>query len=535
MAETKVAPIASRLRASILQQAVQGRLVPQDPSEGTAYELLERIREERAELVKQKRTKKPKGSESRIYRGADGSWYEQRGNGETVCIDDEISFDIPETWAWTRLGSFVNWNMGQSPDGQHVGQINHGVEFHQGKTQFREMYLGVSPVTTDEPKKIAPSNSVLLCVRAPVGKVNITPREICIGRGLCSLQPLDKVNVVFLFYWMTTHEEHLNKMATGSTFKAVNKDQVNDLLLPVPPLAEQRRIVERINEIMPLIDQLEIRERARDAVDSAFWRMLPQSILQQAVEGKLVPRDADDEPACALLERIREERRELVKQKKAKAPKGGESRIYRGADGSWYEQRGKSTPVCIDEEIPFDIPESWEWARLDTLGSGTSAGKSPKCKPIPRTGDEWGVIKTTAVQDGRFLDNENKVLPAGFIVTEQMKIHEGDLLITRAGPRNRTGVVCVVDHEPVNLILSDKTVRIDYWRGLVHPQYIRLAISSSIGKRQIDQSTSGMAASQVNVSQGNIQHFLVPVPPLAEQQRIVAKVDEFLNLIDGVK
>ena len=259
--------------------------------------------------------------------------------------------------------------------------------------------------------------------------------------------------------------------------------------------------------------------------------MLPQSILQQAVEGKLVPQDADDEPACALLERIREERAELVRQKKAKAPKGGESSIYQGADGSWYEQRGKADPVCIDEEIPFDIPEGWEWARLDTLVSGTSAGKSPKCKPIPRAGDEWGVIKTTAVQDGRFLDNENKVLPAGFVVSEQMKIHEGDLLITRAGPRNRTGVVCVVDHEPVNLILSDKTVRIDYWRGLIHPQYIRLAICSSIGKRQIDRSTSGMAASQVNVSQGNIQHFLLPVPPLAEQQRIVAKVDGIFGFL----
>ncbi len=191
-------------------------------------------------------------------------------------------------------------------------------------------------------------------------------------------------------------------------------------------------------------------------------KQLRNSILQWAIQGKLVPQDPNDEPASVLLERIREEKARLVKEKKIKRDKN-ESIIYRGEDNSYYEKFLATGEVkCIDDEIPFDLPNGWVWCRLRSAILGTGAGKSPNCDKRPKLGDEWGVLTTTAIQDCEFKPNENKVLPQKFAINEEQEVGFEDLLITRAGPRNRTGIVCVVDKPFCKLILSDKTVRINY-------------------------------------------------------------------------
>ena len=158
----------------------------------------------------------------------------------------------------------------------------------------------------------------------------------------------------------------------GTGVKHINVSMIKAMLVPVPPLAEQRRIVERVDELMPLVEEYGKLEDAREKMDAELPGRLRKSVLQMAVQGKLVPQDPDDEPASALLASIREQRRELIKQKKMKAPKGGESVIFRGSDGRRYEKRvdakgRESEPICIEDEIPFEIPDSWEWARLGSL------------------------------------------------------------------------------------------------------------------------------------------------------------------------
>ena len=225
-----------QLKNSILQRAIEGRLVPQKAEEGTAKELLQKIQAEKAQLIAEKKIKKTKALPS--------------------ISDEEIPFDIPDSWEWVRLGDLFHLIMGQSPKGDKVFEGGNGIEFHQGKICFGEKYITQSNQTTIEPTKIAPVNSALLCVRAPVGKVNITNREICIGRGLCAVIPLGSISVDFAFFWLTTLEDSFIKQATGTTFIAITGEVVKNQLIPVPPLAEQQRIVKKIEELMPIISTI---------------------------------------------------------------------------------------------------------------------------------------------------------------------------------------------------------------------------------------------------------------------------------------
>lgn len=242
---------------------------------------------------------------------------------------------------------------------------------------------------------------------------------------------------------------------------------------------------------------------------------LRQSILQAAVQGKLVPQNPQDEPASELLKRIQQEKTRLVKEGKLK--------------------KEKPLPPVAEDEIPFDLPEGWIWCRLGDLIYYSDAGKSPSCKNTPANTNETGVIKTTAVQCGKFLSHENKVLPTNFQIDNRMIIHIGDILITRAGPQNRTGIACLVEKCDYTLILSDKTVRLNCSGEFIYEPYIVAAINSLPIRNLLVEKMTGMAESQVNISQSNIAMILFPVPPLIEQRHIMSKVNELMTLCDALE
>ena len=257
-------------------------------------------------------------------------------------------------------------------------------------------------------------------------------------------------------------------------------------------------------------------------------KQLKNSILQWAIQGKLVPQDPNDEPASVLLDKIRQEKERLIKEKKIKRDKNA-SIIYRGEDNSYYEKLLATGEVkCIDEEVPFDVPQGWEWCRLRDIILGTNAGKSPNCEKRPKKSEEWGVLTTTSIQENAFLSNENKVLPKLYVINPEHCVRYGDILITRAGPVNRTGIVCMVENNCDKLILSDKTVRIDYMHDYCNPKFLVFVLNSSAIHELVMSATVGMASSQVNVSQSSIQNTLIPFPPSKEQQRIVNKLKVLL-------
>ncbi len=243
--------VKNTLKKSILQEAIQGKLVTQDNSEESASILLQRIKEEKLRLVKEGKLKKKDVIDSTIFRGDDNKYYEQIGNTLTD-ISEEIPFSIPDSWVWSRLSGVVNIIMGQSPDGNDVfeaGKMENAYEFHQGKISFTYKYIAPSGKWCKEPSRIADIGSLLVCVRAPIGDVNITQRQIGIGRGLAAINGYNGITPDFLFYWLLAHKKLLVDKGTGSTFKAITVEVLKDLIIPIPPLAEQQRIVSQIKTL----------------------------------------------------------------------------------------------------------------------------------------------------------------------------------------------------------------------------------------------------------------------------------------------
>ena len=319
---------------------------------------------------------------------------------------------------------------------------------------------------------------------------------------------VSKVNLRFYSFYFNTYRERIVKAtATGTSKLAINRKSFSDYQIYLVDIEKQNQLLHKLDKMKSISDGLlqTIQQQQK------YAEMLRQSILQQAVEGKLCEQDPHDEPASVLLEKIKAEKERLVAEKKIK--------------------KQKSLPPISEEEKPFALPKGWEWCRLGELLKYTDAGKSPACEERPAKATESGVIKTTAIQNYLFDESQNKVLDADYPVDPKMLIKDGDILITRAGPFNRTGIVCYVQKCKGKLILSDKTVRLNVIEN-VNPKYIARALNASGLRKIIEEKMTGMALSQVNITQENMRYFLIPVPPFNEQNRIVLKINEVMGLCD---
>ena len=231
--KTDLQSYIKQAKSKVLEMAVRGELVPQNSEDEPASVLLERIKKEQ------------KSSKSNGKNTEHNTHYEE-----------ELLFDIPENWVWCRLGEVCKIIMGQSPKSENISKKGK-LEFHQGKIFFTSKYIQSSESYTNEITKIAPKNSVLICVRAPVGEVNITNRKLCIGRGLCSIVPLQEMSEIFVYYWTKILKEKFIQKATGSTFASISIDIIRNKIIPLPPLAEQHRIVQKIEHIFAVLEELE--------------------------------------------------------------------------------------------------------------------------------------------------------------------------------------------------------------------------------------------------------------------------------------
>ncbi len=488
---------------------------------------------------------KKKNSAPFIRKCADNLPYEKVGSNEPICIADEVPFEIPESWEWVKLKNITvkEIKRGKSPKYADSGSVY--VFAQKCNMKLGEIDISLAKFLDMNIFEKYPTEEYMLdgdiiinsTGNGTLGRIGMFHDTDRINDFI--IVPDSHVTIIrtcrhlkkdYLFYTLKYYQPYLEKRGEGSTNQTeLRPATVAELFIPVPPIEEQERISEKLLEVLPMIDIYGEKEKLLQAYNADFPTQLKKSILQQAVQGKLVPQNPDDESASILLQHIREEKKKLIAEGKIKKDKH-ESVIFR-RDNSHYEKCG-SKEECIDELIPFEVPDSWEWIRLSAILTSTDAGKSPQCENRPRTIDEWGVIKTTAIQDGYFLAEENKVLPPNFNLQESMIVHYGDLLITRAGPRNRTGVICVVDEEPENLILSDKTVRLSYLRNFVNPHYVMTALSSPAMQYFVIDAMTGMAVSQVNISQEKMKTFFLPFPPLNEQQRIVDEVSKIFDHID---
>ncbi len=529
---------AKDLKSSILQMAVEGKLVPQDPNDEPASALLERIREEKHKLIAEGKAKFPKGGESKIYIGSDGSPYEKRvdARGRTVsekCIADEVPFEkLPEGWTWARLESLCS----VISDGDHQAppQQAQGIPFlvisdvSSGKLSLltdrhvpEEYYEAL-----DESRKPRTCD-LLLTVTGSFGiPISVdTDSPFCFQRHIALLRPLAAKTYLKDFLAAPSTYEFFKCAATGTAQKTVSLGNLRRTLVAIPPCSEQVRIHNRLTELMPLVEEYGKLEDAREALDAALPDRLRKSVLQEAVQGRLVPQDPADEPASELLERIRRQRRELIAEKKMKAPKGGESVIYTGSDGRRYEKRidakgRESEPVCIEDEIPFDIPKAWAWARL-----GAIVYNRGQKKP---SSDFCYIDISSIDNEKQKLGSEDTVLTAAKAPSRARKIvARGDVLYATVRPYLHNA--CVIDRDfKCEPIASTGFAALSCPQGL-DPYYLLNYLVSPCFDEYANDNENSRGVAYPAINDARLYHALVPVPPINEQRRIVEKLRIFLT------
>ena len=514
-----------QLKNSILQWAIQGKLVPQDPNDEPASVLLDKIRQEKERLIKEKKIKRDKNA-SIIYRGEDNSYYEKFADGKMVCIDDEIPFDIPHTWSWLRLKHASEIARGGSPRPikEYLTDLADGINWIKiGDTEKDGMYIN-STKEKIKPEGLSKSRFVhkgdfLLTNSMSFGRPYITNIDGCIHDGWLVISPIGTSYIQkFLFYLLSSgyaFSQFAGKVS-GAVVKNLNSDKVADALFPLPPYNEQQRILDKLDELIPKINTYGLLEDEISSMNLSLKPKLRKSILQEAIQGRLVVQDASEEPATILLQRIKEEKLRLVKEGKLKKKDVIDSTIFRGDDNKYYEQIGK-TVTDISEEIPFSIPDSWAWSRLSGVVN-IIMGQSPDSNDIFEA-DE--VNNAYEFHQGKISFTDKYIAPSGKWCKRPSRIADiGSLLVCVRAP---IGDVNITQRQ---IGIGRGLAAITGYKGISPDFLFHWLLAHK--KILVDKGTgSTFKAITVEV----LKDLIIPTPPLGEQQRIVNHIE---TLYEGV-
>ena len=510
-----------QLKNSILQWAIQGKLVPQDPNDEPASVLLERIRAEKAKLIKEKKIKKDK-NESIIYRGEDNSYYEKLlATGEVKCIDDEIPFEIPQGWEWCRFSSICQ----TLTDGTHSTPhyTERGVPF----LSVKDMSSGYLDFTNT--KFISESEHVELSKRchprkgdlllSKVGTTGIpliidTDSEFSIFVSLALIKFTSiTINKQFLIHLINSPlvQEQVKENTRGVGNKNWVLSAIAQTLILLPPLKEQSRIVDKIAEIFPIVKRYSISQQKLDILNTNIHDILQKSILQEAIQGRLVPQFSEEGTAQDLLEQIRQEKQELVKEGKLKKSTLIDSVIYKGDDNKYFEKNGK-IEKDITNEIPFEIPDTWAWSRLSNLVILLS-GRD--LEPSQYNSVSNGIPYMTGAsnfRNGNLIKNRWTETPIVISIL-------GDLLITCKGTIGEMSFNTIGDIHIARQIMALRS-------SFVNLKYIQYYLSANI--QELQKQANSMIP---GISRDTLLNALVPLPPLIEQARIVSKIKQLASIM----
>ena len=523
-----------QLKNSILQWAIQGKLVPQDPNDEPASVLLEKIRQEKERLIKEKKIKRDKNA-SIIYRGEDNSYYEKiLATGEVKCIDEEIPFEIPVGWEWCRMGSIGDWGAGATPAKGNpdyyggsilwlrTGELNNRIvydsEIKVTKKALQECSLRMNRI----------GDVLIAMYGATIGKVAIVGKELTTNQACCACTPFGIYNY-FLFYFLMGSQIDFIKKGEGGAQPNISREKLVSHLMPIPPLTEQYRIVEKIQYLLPLVEKYSDSQIFQDKLNSEIKDKLRKSILQEAIQGKLVPQITEEGTAQELIEQIKTEKQKLVKEGKLKKSTLNDSVIFRGDDNRYYEKIGEDT-VCIDDEIPFDIPVNWAWVRLDDICSFIHRGKSPKYSLIKK----YPVVAQKCNQWSGFSIEKAKFIEPQSISSykEEYILQDVDLMwnSTGLGTLGRMAIY-YKKLNPYELAVADSHVTvIRPYKQYVVSEYLYYYFASNTVQSVIEDKSDG-STKQKELSTKTIKSYLVPLPPMEEQMRIVEKVEELTQLL----
>ncbi|CNU78174.1 TPA: restriction endonuclease subunit S [Streptococcus pneumoniae] len=511
-----------QLKASILQRAMEGKLVPQNPNDEPASELLKRIKAEKEKLISEGKIKRDK-KETEIFRGDDGKHYGKFADGSTQEID--VPYDIPDTWEWVRIKS-IYWNFGQNKPEKSFRYIDtSSIDRKKNIINYKNLQYLSPEQAPSRARKLVSQNSVLFSTVRPYLKNIAVVRELkeylIASTAFIVLDTL--LNETYLKYYLLSDNfiNRVNNKSTGTSYPAINDYNFNLLLIPLPPLSEQQRIVEAIESALEKVDEYAESYNRLEQLDKEFPDKLKKSILQYAMQGKLVEQDPNDESVEVLLEKIRAEKQKLFEEGKIKKKDLDISIVSQGDDNSYYE------------EVPCEIPESWEWVRLNDITSYIQRGKSPKYSNIPiypviaQKCNQWSGF---SIDLARFIDPETV-----HSYQKERLLRDGDLMwnSTGLGTLGRLAIY----HEnknPYGWAVADSHVTvIRVLSGVINCHFIYNFLSSPIVQSVIEEKASG-STKQKELLTKTIKEYLIPLPPLPEQSRIVDKIEQFFAHIDAL-
>ena len=486
---------AEQLKSSILQLAMQGKLVEQRPEEGTGEELFKKILVEKKKLIKEGKIKKQK---------------------DLLPITEESApFEIPETWKWTNLGEIIDYRMGKTPP--RAETVYWGKDFFW--VSIADMVDGKIITETKEKishkafverfnNQISPKGTLIMSFKLTVGRVSILGMDAVHNEAIISIFPFINTDDVLRDY-LKTMLPFLS--VYGESKKAIkgftlNSTSLNNIPVPLPPLAEQKRIVAKIEAMMPFVEQYAAASTKLNTLNASFPEMMKKSILQEAVQGKLVPQDPNDEPASLLLKKIAEEKKRHIKEGKIK--------------------KQKPLPEIAEDEIPLDIPESWEWARWGTISESIQYGynapaiESGRIKMVRISDIQNNSVKWDTVP---YCDIKEDIIP-------DYQLKENDILFARTG--GTVGKSFLVKGVTENAIYAGYLIRTRYSHNLC-PEYLKCFMESDLYWRQLRNGT--IATAQPNCNGQTLSKMLIPIPPLKEQYRIANKLNAVLIHTENLK
>ena len=503
------------LREKVLDLAIRGKLVPQDPNDEPAAVLLERIREQKRQMVREGKLKaKDIKDDSIIYVGEDNLHYEKFADGTEKCIEDEIPFELPQGWAWSRFRVFCPYGECEKYETLDISDDDwildlEDIEKHTGRILAFVTKAERNSLSTKH--KFYKGQVLYSKLRPYLNKVVIAPKDGYCTSEIIPLKLYGKIlpKYIQLFLMSDTFLSYVNLISYGVKMPRLGTDDGKKAIIAIPPLKEQERIVEKYESILPNIVNLQI--YSDDLYESIS--KIKSKILDLAIRGKLVPQNPNDEPASMLLKRIRAEKEELIKQGKIKRDKK-ESIVFKGEDNSYYEKIDSGEIKCIDENVPFELPDSWCWCRLGTLFAHNT-GKALNSSDT--VGTLMTYITTSNLYWDRFELNLLKEMPFAESEIEKCTVTKGDLLVCEGGDIGRAAIW-----------MFDNDIRI---QNHIHRLRPYISLSSRFYYyviymwKQIGL-IGGQGIGLQGFSSKALHNLIVPLPPIKAQETIVAFIDE---------
>ena len=489
-----------QLKNSILQWAIQGKLVPQDPNGESASVLLEKIRQEKERLIKEKKIKRDKNA-SIIYRGEDNSYYEKiLATGEVKCIDEEIPFEIPQGWEWCRLKHICSMQAGKNISASRI--FSDKTELHPYRCVGGNGLRGYTGEfnTQGHYSIVGRQGALCGCINIEKGKFYATEHAVVVDT-------YEILSPLFMYYFLMAL--NLNKYATATAQPGLAVSNVLEVMCPLPPLNEGERIIKKLALLIPLVENYNAIQEKQNSLNSSIKERLKKSILQEAIQGKLVPQIAEEGTAQELLEQIKAEKQNLVKEGKLKKSALATSVIFRGDDNRYYEQIGKK---CLDitDEIPFDIPENWQWIKLD---QGISLLSGRDLEPSQYNDLHHGIPYITGASN--FVNSNliiNRWTEAPITIS-----NKGDLLLTCKGTIGSMAFNDIGQIHIARQVMAITSYGIDL-------KYSKCFLQSNLSI--LEKNANSMIP---GISRSTLLGMLFPLPPFKEQQRIVAQIEKLFE------